>query len=54
MVDLTEQWLLDGICSKCRKKDYCSKPCKSNKKRNENEILAFIFKRFGIAKIKDR
>lgn len=24
----SEQWKLDGDCSICRRRDYCSKPCK--------------------------
>ena len=23
----TDQWLLDGICSKCRRESYCTKKC---------------------------
>lgn len=28
-----EQWLTNGICEKCRKRKYCSKPCTRNKRR---------------------
>lgn len=28
-----EQWLTNGICEKCRKQKYCSKPCTRNKRR---------------------
>ena len=34
----TEQWKEDGICSDCRRKNYCSNPCKANKRRKENII----------------
>ncbi len=37
-----EQWLLDGICQECRRKEYCSKPCKRNKVRIKREIAASI------------
>ena len=26
----SEQWLSDGICNECRRKNYCHKPCKAN------------------------
>lgn len=48
MSDSNEQWLLDGICQECRRKDYCSKPCKRNKVRTESEIISYIRKRTGI------
>ena len=28
IVPETEQWLLRGDCSVCRKRNYCSKPCR--------------------------
>ena len=37
MTDKSEQWLLDGKCTMCRKKEYCSKPCKACKNRKEYE-----------------
>lgn len=40
--DSNEQWLLDGICQECRRKDFCSKPCKRNKVRTASEIMAYI------------
>lgn len=33
-----EQWHLNGNCEKCRKQNYCSKPCTA-KKRRENYML---------------
>ena len=29
----TEQWLLDGKCTECRRNKYCSKPCTRHKRR---------------------
>lgn len=48
MPDSNEQWLLDGICRECRRKDFCSKPCKRNKVRTEREIIGCIHARTGI------
>ena len=31
-INETEQWLLNGDCSKCRKNKYCSKPCTRQKR----------------------
>ena len=52
MPDNNEQWLLDGICRECRRKDFCSKPCKRNKVRTEREITAYILERTGIGSIR--
>lgn len=49
--DNNEQWLLDGVCRECRRKDYCSKPCKRNKVRKEREMNAFIREKMGLDKI---
>lgn len=48
-----EQWLLDGICRECRRKDYCSKPCKRNKVRIEQELDTYIREKMGLGKIFD-
>ena len=37
-----DQWLQGGDCSKCRRQQYCSKPCRMSKIRRErvmNELL---------------
>lgn len=52
MPDSDEQWLLDGICRECRRKDYCSKSCKRNKVRTEREIMAYIHRRAGIGAVR--
>ena len=38
MDDKTEQWLLNGKCSICRRKEYCSNPCKACKSRWQYEM----------------
>lgn len=34
----SEQWKLNGDCSKCRREKYCSKPCTKNKRRTNTII----------------
>lgn len=29
----TDRWLIDGDCSKCRRKNYCHTTCKKSKER---------------------
>lgn len=48
-----EQWLHDGICRECRRKDYCSKPCKRNEVRIKRELTAHIREKTGLGKIFD-
>lgn len=43
----SEQWKLDGKCFECRRKEYCSKPCKVNKNRVKGIVLNSIDKRTG-------
>lgn len=47
-VDKSEQWLLNGKCTECRRKKYCSKPCRACKDRREyymrNMVGAAIIK----------
>jgi len=40
--DETEQWLLNGDCSKCRKEKYCSKPCTRCTRGLETEVFSLI------------
>ena len=51
--DDNEQWLLDGICKKCRRKGFCSIPCKKNKERTECEIMEYIHAKTGIGVLID-
>lgn len=38
-----EQWLLQGDCSKCRKNNYCSKPCSCHKRMVDSKFKLFVF-----------
>ena len=42
MTDKSEQWKLDGKCHICRRKEYCSKPCKACKSRREYEMRCYV------------
>ena len=42
MNDLTEQWNLDGNCSQCRRKKYCSKRCKAYLESMSKELKSTI------------
>lgn len=41
-MDKSEQWLLDGKCTMCRRKEYCSKPCKRCRSRHEYEMRCHV------------
>ena len=53
MVAETEQWMLEGDCSKCRKRNYCSKRCTANSKAYTAALKKFIERKTGLEKIKD-
>ncbi len=53
MPDSNEQWLLDGICRECRRKDYCSEPCKRNRARIIRETVSYIYDRTGMVQVLD-
>lgn len=38
-----EQWLLDGKCSVCRRKNYCSTKCTKSKRRHDALIHRAVF-----------
>lgn len=38
----TEQWLADGKCSICRRKNYCSKPCRACNERKDDEMRHLV------------
>lgn len=40
----TEQWLNNGNCNICRRKKYCSEPCKQAKHRQEIQLAGLITK----------
>lgn len=41
-IEQNEQWLLNGDCSLCRKKNYCSKPCTRCKRETKLMIASAI------------
>ena len=41
-IDDTEQWELNGDCSKCRREKYCSKPCTKNKRRTQTVLHSLV------------
>ncbi len=45
-----EQWLEDGDCTKCRRGNYCSKPCKKSKERLQRRIKGAIEEATGLNK----
>ena len=42
MPNENEQWLLNGDCSKCRRKSYCSKPCTRCTRALETEVKTLV------------
>ena len=44
-MDKTEQWLSDGDCSLCRRKDYCKRLCKRAELLKEDQMLKCIYKK---------
>lgn len=34
-----EQWLSDGECNECRRKNYCKTECRANKKRVVKTVI---------------
>lgn len=34
-INISEQWKLNGDCSKCRRSKYCSKDCKAHDRRQQ-------------------
>lgn len=42
MADKNEQWLLEGKCHICRRRNYCTKPCKACKDRRTYEMRCAV------------
>lgn len=38
----SEQWLLNGDCRICRRKNYCSKPCTRCKRETQAELKRLV------------
>lgn len=41
----SEQWKEQGKCNECRRKGYCTKPCKAYRERMEYEIGSFLVRK---------
>ena len=41
-INPSEQWLLSGDCSICRRKKYCSKPCTRTKRADRAKIRRLV------------
>lgn len=50
--DESEQWKNGGDCNKCRRKKYCTKPCKLNRYRQKEHISKITYKMFGTTLMK--
>ena len=37
-----EQWLSDGDCVRCRRRDYCSKACKRSRERIKAGMIRIV------------
>lgn len=44
-MEKTNQWELDGICNRCRRASYCSKPCTEHKRVLSGDQRAHFFDR---------
>lgn len=42
IIENGDRWLTDGDCTKCRRKKFCSKPCKRHKGAIQREITGMI------------
>ena len=43
-----EQWLLNGICSECKRQKYCTKGCRVNRLRARRALQGMIDKLFSV------
>lgn len=51
---MADSWLIDGDCTNCRRKTYCSKPCKKATIRRNRALYNSTMEYLGIAKILDK
>ena len=50
-VDQSEQWLLDGYCDECRRRNYCKRSCTRKKRRVNGMIHESIGQMTGLDKL---
>ncbi len=48
-----DRWLIDGDCSKCRRKEYCGTECTASKRRTYAYIMEMVRDRLGVKKIEN-
>ena len=48
-----DRWLIDGDCSKCRRKEYCGTECAASKRRTYAHIMEMVRDRLGVKKIEN-
>ena len=41
-MEQNEQWLSDGDCKICRKRNYCTKPCKRNQWKRQQDLNSAV------------
>lgn len=51
---VTDQWMLDGDCKKCRRKNYCGETCKIRKTKIFDRIRDSLFSGFAEAFSKEK
>lgn len=44
-IQKNEQWQLQGNCDKCRRNNYCSKPCTRYKKTARKQLEKIVAKK---------
>lgn len=49
--DPSEQWLLQGYCEDCRRREYCKRPCTAKKRRVNGMIQGAIRQSTGADKL---
>lgn len=48
--ELTDQWKSEGLCYKCRRKNYCKTTCRANRQAAAARVKAAIMKATGMDK----
>ena len=47
----SDRWLIDGDCSKCRRKNYCKKSCTKNKRRIQRNMQMIVYNSLGLTSL---
>lgn len=51
---VADSWLIDGNCDNCRRKNYCSKPCKKANSRRKNALYNDVMSSTGMGQLLDK